>query len=260
MPVDCRFQMYPWKDLNDPNYKEYNGIEGNGRFNYLLYLEMTGNKDGTVPEIVDKGRYLEEIGNWTDGRNPGKDPSSKFGTFMLTEKKFLEEFLLPKFDKMNRMVKIDLSDLKAEVYTKGLYSYFPRDIQLAIGAGVHAGPDDGDAQYRFQKIPAPKDMSFPTQLPSDALKWYWTFIDDEMKAHNSDRYLNFGYKAEHWGEAKSVFEQYQVPDHQGADMDLRLHGYPSFYCSWEQSNKIRRHLIFTDLLGVGLRRCPERQS
>lgn len=117
--------MYPWIDPSDPHYKEYNGSDGNGRLNYLLYLEMTGNEDGTVSKASKDGRFLKEMGNWTDGRNPGKDPRSKFGTFMLTEKKFLEEYLLPKFDKINRMVKIDLSDLKAEVYTEGFCSYFP---------------------------------------------------------------------------------------------------------------------------------------
>ncbi len=207
MPVDCRFQMYPWMDSSDPLYEEYNGIGGNGRLNYLLYLEMTGNEDGTVSKASKDGRYLKEMGNWTDGRSPGQEPRSKFGTFMLTEKKFLEEYLLPKFDKMNRMVKIDLSDLKADVRTEGLYSYFPHDIKLAIGAGVHAGPDPIDAQYRFQKKPAPPEgMSFPTVLPSNAMTWYWTFIDDEMKVHKYDRYLNIGYKAEHWGEATSVSE------------------------------------------------------
>lgn len=82
MPVDCRFQTYPWMDPNDPNYKEYNGNDGKGRLNYLLYLEMTGNSDGTTPEVKKEGRFLEHGGNWTDGTQPGKDAGSKFGTYV----------------------------------------------------------------------------------------------------------------------------------------------------------------------------------
>ena len=215
MPIDCRFQTYPWMDPNDSNYKEYNGIDGNGRLNYLLYLEMTGNNDGTKPEVKQEGRFLKGVGNWTDGRNPspGPDRRSMFGTFMLTHQKFLTEFLLPKFDKMNRMVKMDLSDLKAEVYTKGLYSYFSRDVKIAIGAGVKEGYDAGDAAYRFLKASTieqmitkliPAGVWFDTPLPTNALVWYWYFIDEPMNKHSEDRYLNIGYNAEHWGRTASM--------------------------------------------------------
>lgn len=213
MPVDCRFQMYPWKDPNDPNYREYNGFDGNGRLNYLLYLEMTGNADNKVPEVKQEGRFLQEVGNWTDGTKPGVDPRSQFGTFMLTSQKFIDEFLLPKFDKMNRMVKTDLENLKADCRTSGLYSYFDRNIDILIGAGAKSEFDPEDAKYRFGKdlnigglsLSNASNMFFPTQLPSNAITWFWSFKDNDMKVHNSDRYLNIGYKAEHWGEATSMF-------------------------------------------------------
>ena len=214
MPVDCRFQIYPWKDPNDPSYQEYNGIDGNGRLNYLLYLEMTGNNDGSIPEVGQEGRFLTEVGNWTDGRNPGagKDPSSQFGTFILTHQKLLEEFLLPKFDKMNRSVKTDLSGLKAEVHTKGFYSYFKRDVRIEIGAGVATGFEPMDANYPFTRDQSldnimrfmPSSLVFPTRLPSNALTWYWQFKDEPMSQHNPDRYLGFMYNAEHWGQAASM--------------------------------------------------------
>jgi hypothetical protein len=112
MPVDCRFQTYPWKDSSNPKYQEYNGTDGNCRLNYLLHLEMTANEDGTVPKIDQDRRFLKEVGNWTDGTKPGIEPMCKFGSFVLTERKFLDGYLLPKFDKMNRMVKVDLSNLE----------------------------------------------------------------------------------------------------------------------------------------------------
>jgi hypothetical protein len=200
-------------DPNQANYKEYNGIDGNGRLNYLLYLEMTGNDDGSVPEVKQEGRFLKEVGNWTDGRIPGQDPRSQFGTFMLTHQKFLDEYLIPKFDKMNRMVKIDLSNLKATVETKGFSAYIDRDIEVAIGAGVHSDVDEGDAKYRFSKGGSielkvqgsvASGLDFPTTLPPNALKWYLYFIDEDMHQHDDDRFIHIGYKAERWGDASSM--------------------------------------------------------
>lgn len=201
-------------DPNQASYEEYNGIDGNGRLNYLLYLEMTGNDDGSVPEMKPEGRFLREVGNWTDGRRPGEDPRSQFGTFMLTHQKFLDEYLLPKFDKMNRMVKIDLSNLKATVRTDGNHAYFDRDIDVVIGAGVTSGLDKDDAQYRFTKgtnfsqamTGILSGQSFPTVLPPNALTWYWSFNDEPMDQHREDRYFGILYKAEHWGKASSMLK------------------------------------------------------
>jgi hypothetical protein len=212
MPVDCRFQMYPWTDPNDPNHAEVNSYGGKGQLNYLLYLEMTGNKDGTTPVVQQEGRFLKEVGNWTDGRTPGTDAPSKFGTFVLTKKKFLDEYLLPKFDKMNRMVKVDLKNLQADVYTDGLKVFFPRNVHIDIGAGFTTEPDPTDADFRFvagnnfggiARADILLKAVFPTTLSADALTWYWSFEDEPMKVHNTDRVLNIFYKCEHWGEASS---------------------------------------------------------
>jgi hypothetical protein len=220
--------MYPWIDPDHPDtYKPFVGINGNGRLNYLLYLEMTGNQDGSISKVNTDlhERFLSpKLGNWTEGRSPGKDPPTQFGTFLLTHRKFINEFLVPKFDKMNRMVKIDLSNLKAGVRTEGLTAYFSRDVDIAIGEGVKPGYDKGDDAYRFKTwddfmnmVNAKRDplqrmggfltalatMKFPTVLPSNALRWYWCFTDDIMSEHNEERFLSIGYKAEHWGKAFS---------------------------------------------------------
>jgi hypothetical protein len=204
--------MYPWTDPNDPNHVEVNSYNGRGQLNYLLYLEMTGNKDGTTPVVQQEGRFLKELGNWTDGRTPGTDAPSKFGTFVLTKKKFLDEYLLPKFDKMNRMVKIDLSNLQADVHTDGFVARFARNIHIDIGAGFSTAPDPADANFRFVAGDNFKSMPggdmimkamFPTTLSADALTWYWSFRDEPMRVHNTDRILNILYKCEHWGEADS---------------------------------------------------------
>ncbi|KAL9106678.1 MAG: hypothetical protein Q9227_008330 [Pyrenula ochraceoflavens] len=222
MPVDCRFQTYPWKEPGNSNYQEINSIDGNGRLNYLLYLEMTGNYDGTKTEVQQDGRFLKEVGNWTDGRTPGTDPPGKFGTFMLTYQKFWNEFLLPKFDKMNRLVMVDLKSIKAGVYTKGLYSYFSRDLSIAIGEGVTSSYDAKDKDFRFGKEDSsginnilkalPANLFFPSTMPTNALVWYWHFIDTPISDHNTDRYLDIGYKCEHWGNATCMFAPC-YPDH-----------------------------------------------
>jgi hypothetical protein len=211
MPVDCRFQMYPWTDPNDPTHAEVNSYDGRGQLNYLLYLEMTGNKDGTTPVVQQEGRFLKEVGNWTDGRTPGTDAPSKFGSFVLTKKKFLDEYLLPKFDKMNRMVKVDLKNLQADVLTDDFVVKFTRNVHIDIGAGFSTEPDPTDANFRFA---AGTNFTgnvgslimramFPTTLSPDALTWYWSFQDEPMKVHNTDRYLGFLYKCEHWGDTSS---------------------------------------------------------
>lgn len=209
MPVDCRFQMYPWTDPNDPNHAEVNSYDGRGQLNYLLYLEMTGNKDGTAPVVEQEGRFLKEVGNWTDGRSPKTDAPSKFGTFVLTKKKFLDEYLLPKFDKMNRMVKVDLSGLQADVHTDNLTVYFPRNVHIDIGAGFSIQPDPADANFRFVKgnmfggAGILEQAVFPSPLSTKALTWYWGFQDEPMSVHNTDRIWNIFYKCEHWGRASS---------------------------------------------------------
>lgn len=192
-------------DPNQAKYEEYNGIDGNGRLNYLLYLEMTGNDDGSVPKVEPEGRFLKEVGNWTDGRIPGQDPRSQFGTFMLTHRKFLDEYLLPKFDKMNRMVKIDLTGLKATIRTVSKIAYWSRDVTVVIGAGVQPGTVKDDAEYRFMKGTSSSQAmtgtlsgeSYPTLLPANALTWYWSFHDEPEDKHGEDRFFGILYKTEH---------------------------------------------------------------
>jgi hypothetical protein len=206
--------MYPWTDPNDPTRKEVNSYDGNGQLNYLLYLEMTGNKDGVTPVSIPTVRFLEESGNWTDGRDPEREPMSKFGNFMLTKKKFLDDYLLPKFDRLNCMVKIDLSDLKADVWTEAITSHFSRDIRIAIGEGLQKLKESPqDQSYRFKpETDFNRQMGnllfgavFQTQLSPNALNWYWAFKDEPMRVHNDSRYKLIVYKCEHWGEADSQY-------------------------------------------------------
>lgn len=145
---------------------------------------------------------------------------------MLTHQKFMNEYLLPKFDKINRMVTVNISDLKADVTTKGFWSGFSRGCSLKIGDDASPNSDEGDAKYRFTKTnpfgepnssfleslvgvkgdPTAKVWSYPfeTTLSRNAVTWYTCFKEEPIKVHKTDKYLDFLYKAEHWGEAQSM--------------------------------------------------------
>jgi len=212
MPVYYDFQTYPWIDPGASNSTARNGIQDQGRLNYLLYLGMTGPGPAGAPMINRDGRYLPVEGNWTNGRDPsGAGRRCEYGSFVLSRKKFVDAFLLPKFDKINRMVNVKLRDLKADIEAHGVMFNYSRSITVATGEGVTSlEPEIGDHPFRF-KDPGHEDHPFPNvsmehefgKLPSNHLQWHWSFQNQSLKEHNSDRGWNFLYKVEHWGRAES---------------------------------------------------------
>ncbi|KAL5610296.1 hypothetical protein FOVSG1_004977 [Fusarium oxysporum f. sp. vasinfectum] len=71
---NVRYMTYPWTDPETKTGAPPD-LNGNGRLNYLLYLETVG--QNTPPPDSKRGAVLDtRMGNWTDGRKPGTDSPS----------------------------------------------------------------------------------------------------------------------------------------------------------------------------------------
>jgi hypothetical protein len=98
VPTDVRFQTYPHRDENSASITS---IDGNGRLNYILYLEMT---DNATPPTGDDEFLQPNNGNWTNGTDPSRDGIEEFGSCIFSRQKFLESYFIPRLKKLNRMM------------------------------------------------------------------------------------------------------------------------------------------------------------
>lgn len=141
-----RYMTYPWTDpqSNTPATPSYSG---NGRLNYLLYLETVGSN--TPPSESDASSVLSSrMGNWTEGRNPGVDAPSRFGSFVLSSEFFMEKFLLPKLSCINRIMAIDIYEVSAWCDDKVFSQPFSVSARYGIGLG-DASKDE--TEFRLKK-------------------------------------------------------------------------------------------------------------
>ncbi|KAH0372775.1 hypothetical protein KCU65_g920, partial [Aureobasidium melanogenum] len=111
---NARYMTYPWTDPDSQN-SPTPGLNGDAKLNYLVYLETVGDhsppKDSS-PEAILSTR----MGNWTDGRKPGIDSPSSFGTFVLSSANFMETYFIPKLSAINRIMSMDIDHVKASAY------------------------------------------------------------------------------------------------------------------------------------------------
>jgi hypothetical protein len=75
------------------------------------------------------------MGNWTTGRNPGKDSPSSFGTFVLSSEMFMENLLLPKLSCINRVMSVDIDSVTTKAYMEWLVIYYNIGASWGIGQG-----------------------------------------------------------------------------------------------------------------------------
>ena len=56
----------------------------------------------TPPQPADANAVLQPVGNWTNGTKPGKDPIQEFGSYFLSRRNFLDNWIVPRLKKINR--------------------------------------------------------------------------------------------------------------------------------------------------------------
>lgn len=135
---------YPWTDP-DSHTAATPGLDGDGRLNYLLYLETF--RGNTPPLESSKDAVLgTRMGNWTDGRKPGIDDQSKFGTFILSSANFMEKYLVPKLSSINRIMSMDISN----VSTWAEYNFF--SYKWSVGADFSIGLGNADEDKTTFKL------------------------------------------------------------------------------------------------------------
>lgn len=137
---------YPWTDPSTGNAAPAS-IKDNGRLNYLLYLETIGT--GTPPLNSAADSVLStRLGNWTEGRNPGVDAPNQFGCFKMSSEFFMEQFILPKLSKVNRLMAVDIYSVTAWCADR-VFSQ-PFKVGATYGVGLGEWTKDG-TEFRLKK-------------------------------------------------------------------------------------------------------------
>lgn len=196
---NSRFQTYPWTDTNGQS--PLPALTGDARLNYLCYLETVGtNTPPPFKDIKDPSKIpvLPVNGNWTDGRDPTKDPAPTFSTFKLSKKCFLEDYFIPKLENLNRLMEFRFIDASMRVYWDGLYLGSSRRTVMDIGSTYTGENVASDPAYRFNErtpIPYPDEpeeskkffsewFTPSTPLPKGTLQWFWS---SKSSLHKNDR-------------------------------------------------------------------------
>ena len=151
-------------------------------------MEMTD--AAPPPPISSQDAWLQIWnGNWTDGEDPKRDPPSKFATFLLSHEKFLEQYIFPKLNRLNRCMTWEMTEPHAEMHAKGRSSNWSWYWTVTVGAGFERDPTgQGDAPFAYTKgEPAgPKDFKW-AGLPSNALVWSYTRPYVKKEKYADDR-------------------------------------------------------------------------
>lgn len=187
---------YPWTNPDTRNATK-SGLDGDGRLNYLLYLETVGKN--TPPIESAKEAILDtRMGNWTDGRTPGIDDPSKFGTFVLSSRNFMDQFLIEKLSPINRMLSMDISNVTTWVDYKVFYYYWRVGASMGIGQG---NVNDEQTTFKLKKQEytwneewqqeAKEHLSPYTKSPGDGAT-VWKYQDIEWGTSAKHSYTHEG--------------------------------------------------------------------
>lgn len=198
---------YPWTNPDTHNATE-SGLDGDGRLNYLLYLETVGKN--TPPIESAKEAILDtRMGNWTDGRTPGIDAPSKFGTFVLSSRNFIDQFLIEKLSPINRMLSMDISNVTTSLEYKVVYIIWGVKANFGIGQG---NVNDEQTTFKLKKQdytwndgwqPEAKEHLLPYhKCPGDGAT-VWKYEDIEWGTSAKHSYKNEGL-AQVWMDGDSV--------------------------------------------------------
>ncbi|KAL7765130.1 hypothetical protein ACKLNR_003046 [Fusarium oxysporum f. sp. zingiberi] len=135
---NVRYMTYPW---TDPETKTDAppGLNGNGRLNYLLYLETVG--QNTPPSDSKRGAVLDtRMGNWTDTRKPGTDSPSKFGTFILSSANFMESFVNKMLSSINRIMSMNIDQVTC--WADDYFWSYDWEVTATYGVGYEDASKD----------------------------------------------------------------------------------------------------------------------
>ena len=136
---NVRYMTYPWTHP-ETRKSARPSLSGEGRLNYLLYLETV--KDHDQPLESDQSAILStKMGNWTEGRNPGTDAPGKFGSFVLASKNFMDDFLVSKISCINRTMSVDIFNVTT--WAEDSFFYYRWSVGASYGIGL--GDETKDA-------------------------------------------------------------------------------------------------------------------
>ncbi|KGO57081.1 hypothetical protein PEX1_052830 [Penicillium expansum] len=165
---DVRHQTYPYREGNTD---VLHGIP-QGNNHYLLYLETVGSN--IPPPVTQEGATLSPSGgNWTEGGDyHSTNNKSKFGTYVLSKKCFLEGHLLPKLTEFNRIMQLDIMERQAESDAQFFHWYAKVGYKVHLGKGFE---DRVGNSAKFDWTPGN-----PVIKPYwDDQHWYNKFRDQE---------------------------------------------------------------------------------
>ncbi|KAK2758179.1 hypothetical protein FQN54_004023 [Arachnomyces sp. PD_36] len=192
LPTDVRFQTYPYRDTN---HESITSIDGNGRLNYILYLEMT---DNDPPPNGDDEFLSPNNGNWTNGTDPSRDGIAEFGTWVLSRRKFLDTWFVPRLNKLNRMMNTAFVDPTMSFNANLVLWSTTFNFPLLVGDGcqgftIKDPKDDGYAMSYSATQPGAvttmvRDAGVDNLFPSPgtgALCWYHSKTPSNWTKHDT---------------------------------------------------------------------------
>lgn len=152
VPTALRFQTYPWSENNVPVSPSF---DGTGLLNYYLYLEMTNGR----PLPIGNNEFLNVNGNWTNNPDPNNGSLADFATFVLRRERFVDQWLLPQLNKLNRMMNGRIQSPWLQFNGNITRWWLSFSMPVLIGANVreYGVPDAADSLY---------GMTFNSQMPS----------------------------------------------------------------------------------------------
>ncbi|SCV36832.1 uncharacterized protein FFB14_06275 [Fusarium fujikuroi] len=176
---NVRYMTYPWTDP-ETNTSAPPGLNGNGRWNYLLYLETVGRN--TPPPDSERGAVLDtRMGNWTDGRKPGTDSPSKFGTFILSSANFMESFVNQKLSAINRIMSMNID----QVTCWADYHFFTYDWEVTATYFVgHEDASKDSTTYALKQ----QEFSVGKDWPQSAKDFFGAYTGTPAKGSKVWRY------------------------------------------------------------------------
>ncbi|KAF7502138.1 hypothetical protein GJ744_006985 [Endocarpon pusillum] len=214
---NTRYMTYPWTDPDNHNIAEP-GLDGNGRLNYLLYLETVGSHTPPLDSASDS-ILSTKMGNWTEGRNPGVDDPSKFGSYVLSSTNFMDGYLIPKLSIINRTMSVDISN----VTTWAEDNFFSYRWKVTADFGIGLGDSNqDDLTFKLQRSTLlsledywqneAKDFLRPLTVSPGSGAIIWAYKDIEWGNSAKHSYVHKG-SVEVWmsGDTITFTRAYSLP-------------------------------------------------
>ncbi|KAF1836074.1 hypothetical protein BDW02DRAFT_578241 [Decorospora gaudefroyi] len=186
---DVRHQTYGYTDPATNAFVSHGIPKGN--LNCLLYLETLGQNHPPAPES-DGSVLHTSNGNFTEGGDYYTSESkSKFGTYMLSRKVFLEGYFLRQLTQFNRLMHLNIVERKGTPDGRFIKWYAYIKYIVHLGAGWQK--DDNSSQYEWKEgLPVVRDVWEDGHLykrfrdvPDHALIWH--NVHDEYNVSHHEK-------------------------------------------------------------------------